>query len=145
MRSDGQPATAEHSGRTPQPYLSKAAERAATSARPEGPSEESCRNKCRREERMLRAKRASSPDKLGLLDAALTSEQRSSTEQGVEQLICKAVLKQKRPRAAVSRRIFHDFSRSTRFSPLRTALNPKFQQKLAKNFPYFLQKFRKFC
>ena len=42
-----------------------------------------------------------------------------------------------------SRRIFHDFSRSTRFSPLRTALNPKFQQKLAKNFPYFLQKFRK--
>ena len=26
-----------------------------------------------------------------------------------------------------SRRIFSDFSRSTRFSPLRTALNPKFQ------------------
>ena len=40
---------------------------------------------------------------------------------------------------------FHDFSRSTRFSPLRTALNPKFQQKLAKFFPYFFQKFRKFC
>ena len=87
-------------GRTQPPSASRAAERAATSARPEGPSEESCRNRCRREERMLRAKRASSPDKLGLLDAALTSEQRSSTEQGVEQLICKAVLKQKRPRAA---------------------------------------------
>ena len=40
---------------------------------------------------------------------------------------------------------FSDFSRSTRFSPLRTALNPKFQQKLAKFFPYFFQKFRKFC
>ena len=38
-----------------------------------------------------------------------------------------------------SRRIFSDFSRSTRFSPLRTALNPKFQQKLAKLFSYFAE------
>ena len=56
----------ERNVRTPQPYdpyLSKAAERAATSARPEGPSEESCRNKCMRVERILRAKRASSPER----------------------------------------------------------------------------------
>ena len=33
--------------------MSSAAERAATSARPDWPSEESCRNKCRREGRML--------------------------------------------------------------------------------------------
>ena len=42
-----------------------------------------------------------------------------------------------------SRRIFQHFSRSTRFSPLRTALNPKFQQKTCQNFFIFLQKFRK--
>ena len=53
---------AEQNGRTPLHQASNAAERAATSARPEGPSDESCRNKCRREERMLRAKRASSPE-----------------------------------------------------------------------------------
>ena len=34
-----------------------------------------------------------------------------------------------------SRRIFHRFSRSTRLSLLRTAPNPKFQQKLANFFP----------
>ena len=44
-----------------------------------------------------------------------------------------------------SRRIFSDFSRSTRFSPLRTALNPKFQEKLAKKFSYFCRNFAKFC
>ena len=46
-----------------------------------------------------------------------------------------------------SRRIFHRFSRSTRLSLLRTAPNPKFQQKLAKifhNFTDFLQNFAKF-
>ena len=52
--------------RTQPPSASRAAERAATSARPAGPSEESCRNRCRREERMFRAKRASSPEELGL-------------------------------------------------------------------------------
>ena len=40
-----------------------------------------------------------------------------------------------------SRRIFSDFSRSTRFSPLRTALSQKFQQKLAKIFDEILQNF----
>ena len=74
-------------GRTPQHQASNAAERAATSARPEGPSDESCRNKCRREERMLRAKRASSPEKLALPATATTSEQRSSTVQGLQKLI----------------------------------------------------------
>ena len=44
-----------------------------------------------------------------------------------------------------SKRIFSDFSRSTRFSPLRTALNPKFQQKLAKISSYFYRIFTKFC
>ena len=78
---------AEQNGRTPLHQASNAAERAATSARPEGPSDESCRNKCRREERMLRAKRASSPEKLALPATATTSEQRSSTVQGLEQLI----------------------------------------------------------
>ena len=53
-----------------------------------------------------------------------------------------------------SRRIFSDFSRSTRFSPLRTALNPKFQQKtcqffhnfaeISQNFPKFRSNFAKF-
>ena len=44
-----------------------------------------------------------------------------------------------------SRRIFSDFSRSTRFSPLRTALDPKFQQKLAKISSYFYRNFAKFA
>ena len=41
------------------------------------------------------------------------------------------------------RRIFHRFSRSTRLSLLRTAPNPKFQQKLAKIFSIFFPKFCK--
>ena len=44
-------------------YANKAAQRAATKARPCWSSDESRRNKCRREERMLRAKRASSPER----------------------------------------------------------------------------------
>ena len=44
-----------------------------------------------------------------------------------------------------SRRILSDFSRSTRFSHLRTALNPKFQQKLAKISSYFYRIVAKFC
>ena len=36
-----------------------------------------------------------------------------------------------------SRRIFQHFMRSTRFSLLRTATNPKIQQKLAGFFPHF--------
>ena len=43
-----------------------------------------------------------------------------------------------------SRRIFSDFSRSTRFSPLRTALNPKFTQKTCQNFAQILQFFARF-
>ena len=43
-----------------------------------------------------------------------------------------------------SRRIFSDFSRSTIFSPLRTALNPKFQQKTCQNFTEFSLNFAKF-
>ena len=53
--------TVEHRSRASPPQRSKAAERAAASARPDGPSEKSCRNKCRRVERMLRAKRTNSP------------------------------------------------------------------------------------
>ena len=83
------------------PQTSTAAERAATSVRPEGPSEESCRNKCRREERMLRAKRASSPERRGEPATAASSEQRSSTEQGFEHLISIFVLKQKRSLGAI--------------------------------------------
>ena len=40
--------------------------------------------------------------------------------------------------------IFSDFSRSTIFSPLRTALKPKFHQKTCQNFTQILQKFTKF-
>ena len=83
------------------PQTSTAAERAATSVRPEGPSEESCRNKCRRKERMLRAKRASSPERRGEPATAASSEQRSSTEQGFEHLISIFVLKQKRSLGAI--------------------------------------------
>ena len=90
---------AEHRKRAPPPQRSKAAERAATSARPDGPSEESCRNKCRQEERMLRAKRASSPERLARSVTAVTSEQRSFSEQWLEQSIRKAVFNQKRLRA----------------------------------------------
>ena len=45
-----------------------------------------------------------------------------------------------------SRRIFSDFSRSTCtiFSPLRTALNPKFQQKTCQNFTEISLNFAKF-
>ena len=42
------------------------------------------------------------------------------------------------------RRIFQHFSRSTRLSLLRTAPNPKFQQKNAAFFPHFCQNFAKF-
>ena len=43
-----------------------------------------------------------------------------------------------------SRRIFHDFSRSTRFSPLRTAPNQKFQQKTCQKFTEISESFAKF-
>ena len=48
---------------------------------------------------MLRVKRASSPERLARSVTAVTSEQRYFVEQGFEQVICKAVLKQKRLRA----------------------------------------------
>ena len=99
-KKEGRNLKSRANGRNLPHQASRAAERAATSARPAGPSEESCRNKCRRDKRMLRAKRASSPAEQGLPAAALTSEQRSSTVQGLELLICRAVQKQKRERAA---------------------------------------------
>ena len=94
--------TTAPSTRAPPHQASRVAERAATRARPEGPSEESCRSKCRREERMLRAKRASSPERRGEPATAASSEQRSSTEHGFEHLISMFVLKQKRSRAAAA-------------------------------------------
>ena len=92
---------AEHNERAEPLQVSKAAARVATSVRPDRPSEESCRNKCRRKERMLRAKRASSPERRGEPATTASSEQRSSTEQGFEHLISIFVLKQKRSLGAI--------------------------------------------